>query len=82
MLPDDLVQRLVEQMRGGVVRHRREAHGPRHDGADAVAGGETVTLEEQRLVVAEAVRRAQLARAPVSSCSMKPASVTCPPPSG
>src|SRR5439155_710606 len=36
------------------------AHAPRDDGAHAVALGEALTLEEERLVVVEPVRLAQL----------------------
>src|SRR5512132_2347425 len=55
-----VLQRLVQQMRRGVVRHRREADRPRHARANAIARGETGPLEQQRLVVLEAVGLAQL----------------------
>ena len=48
-----------------------------------IALGEALALERQHLVVAGSrVAATSSARAPVSSCSMKPASVTWPPPSG
>ena len=53
VLAEHAPQRLVEEVRRRVVRHRREAHRPRHDGADAVAGGEALALEDEHLVVAE-----------------------------
>ena len=60
VVAEHLPQRLVEQVRGGVVRHRREADAPRDDRLDAVAGREPVTAEEEHLVVAEAVRLDEL----------------------
>ncbi len=40
VVAEHLLERLVEQVRRGVVRGRREADLPRHDGAHAVARGE------------------------------------------
>ncbi len=48
-------QRLVQEVGRGVVRHRREAHAPRHECLDAVALRKAFALEEQHLVVADAV---------------------------
>ena len=51
-----------------------------HDRAHAVTGREAVTLEEQRLVLARAVRRHELGAGPVL---LDPTLVeTWPPPSG
>ena len=36
VVPEHLLERLVEQVRSRVVRHRREAHTPRHARADAI----------------------------------------------
>ena len=53
VLAEHLAERGLEQVRRGVVRHRREADAPRHDGADAVAGREPVAAEDERLVAVE-----------------------------
>ena len=60
VLAEHVAQRLLQEVRGGVVRHRREPDAPRHDGLDAVAGREAGAAEDERLVVAEAVRLDQL----------------------
>ena len=52
-------QRLVQEVRSRVVRHRREAHAPRHDCLDAVAAREARALEQQRLVVVDPVGGAE-----------------------
>ena len=62
VLAEHLPQRLVEEMRRRVVRHRREPHRPRDDRADAIAGGEALALEDEHLVVADPVRLAQRRR--------------------
>ena len=62
MVAEHAAERLVQQVGGGVVRHRREADRPRHDGAHAVADGKTVALEREHLVVADP-RRAHKLRA-------------------
>ena len=54
VVAERLAERLVQEMRRRVVRHRREAVAPGHDGAHTVADGEALALEEQRLVVAGA----------------------------
>ena len=64
VLAEHVPQRLVQQMRPRVVRHRREADAPRHDRAHAVARGESGAAQEQRLVVAEAVRLDELGARP------------------
>src|SRR3712207_117017 len=53
-------KRLVEEVSRGVVRHRREADAPGNDGPHAVAFGEPLTGEDERLVVAEAMPRNEL----------------------
>ena len=63
VVAEHLLQRLVQEVRRRVVRHRREAHLPRHDGLHAVARREALAAEEEHLVLAEAVRRRELARA-------------------
>ena len=57
MRAEPLPQRGVQQVRGRVVRHRREPAGPVHDRAGALALAELAldVLERDRLVVAEAV---------------------------
>src|SRR5581483_11464723 len=45
----------VQEMRRRVVRHRREASAPRHDRTHAVAGGKPAPLEDEYLVVLEAI---------------------------
>ena len=55
VIAEHLAEGLLEQVRGGVVRHRREADAPRDDRADAAAGGETGAAEHQHLVVADPV---------------------------
>ena len=66
VVAEHVAQRLLEQVRRGVVRHRREPHRPGHDRAHPVAGGEALALEEQRLVAVEAERLAQARLAPRS----------------
>ena len=56
MLAEHLAERCLQQVRRGVVRHRREADAPRHDRADAIAAREARTAKEEDLVVVEAVR--------------------------
>ncbi len=83
VLTEHLAERGLQEVRRRVVRHRREAHAPRHDRPHAVARGESVAAEEKRLVVVEAVRVDELgARRGVSSSSIQPWSVTWPPPAG
>ena len=83
VLAEHLLQRLVQEVRRGVIRHRREAHRPGHDRAHAHPRREALALEGQHLVVVRSrVAATSSARAPVSSFSMKPASVTWPPPAG
>ncbi len=60
VLAEHLAQALVQKVRPGVVRHRREAHRPRDGRLHAVARGEAGPLEQQRLVAVVAVRLAQL----------------------
>jgi hypothetical protein len=60
VIAEDVAKRLVEQVRRGVVRHRREADAPGDDGLHAVAGREPPAPEEERLVVPEAIRLDQL----------------------
>ena len=74
VLAEHLAERLVQEVRRGVVRHRREAHRPRDDGLHAVAGGEALALEDEHLVVADADRLAQL-RAGAGLVVLDPAGV-------
>ncbi len=60
VVAEHLLQHLVQEMRRGVVRHRRVADVPRHDGADAVALGEARALEDELLVVLEPQRLDEL----------------------
>ena len=56
MVAEHLTERRVQQMRRGVVRHRREPVAPVDDGLDARTGLERRTLAErddEHLVVAE-----------------------------
>ena len=80
VVAEHLLERLVQEVGCRVVGHRRKAHLPRDDRANAVAGGEALALEEEHLVLAEAIRGDELGRAP--SCSIHPWSLTWPPPSG
>ena len=81
VIAERFLERLVQKVRGGVVRHRREAVCPGDDGANAVADGEAFALEEQRLVVAGAHGTDELGpRAGVLVLDV-PVSDTCPPPS-
>src|SRR5207244_8481612 len=50
----------MQQMRRSVVRHRRETNCPRHDRAHAVTLGELAALQEEHLILLEAIRVAQL----------------------
>ena len=55
VVAEHVSQRLLQEVRAGVVRHRREANGPRHARADAIARGEARPAEEERLVALEAI---------------------------
>ena len=57
---EHLPERLVEEVRGRVVRHRREAVRPGDDGTDAVADREALAAEREHLVVADARRAHEL----------------------
>ena len=59
---------------------KRTFHGD--DRLDAVALGEALAAEDELLVVLEAQRLDELARARRSSFSMQPVSATWPPPAG
>ena len=56
VLAEHLAERRLQEVRRGVVRHRREADAPRDDRPHAVAGREALAAEEQHLVAVEAVR--------------------------
>jgi hypothetical protein len=60
MLPEHLLERLVQKMRSCVVRHRRKAHLPRDDSLHAVTPGEALAPEDESLVVPEAECRNEL----------------------
>ena len=64
MVAENVLQRLVEQVRRGVVRHCGKADAPRDDCLHAVAGGKAAAAQKQRLVVAEAVRLDELGPRP------------------
>src|SRR5439155_14794099 len=68
-----LLQHLVEEVGRRVVRHRRIADGPRHDGADAVAFPEAITLKDELLVVHEPQRVDEVGARAV--CLLDPAGV-------
>ena len=83
VLAEHLAQRRVQEVRRRVVRHRREAHAPGDHRAHAVAGREALRPRKVSTWSSPTrTARSSSARAPVSSCSMKPVSVTWPPPSG
>ena len=60
VLAQHLVQRLVQEMRARVVRHRRVADRPRDDCANARSFGEPFSSEREDLVVADPGRPDQL----------------------
>ena len=60
VLAEHVAQRLVQEVRRGVVRHRREADGPGDNSSNPVAFGKRVTLEEQHLILLEPVGLSQL----------------------
>ncbi len=60
VVAEHVAQRLVQEVRARVVRHRREAHRPRHARANAIARGEARAAEEKRLIVLEPVRLDEL----------------------
>jgi hypothetical protein len=60
VLAEDRAERLVEQVRRRVIRHRREAHLPGDDGPDAVARRKALAAEHERLVAAEPKRGLEL----------------------
>src|SRR5205085_5425597 len=75
VVAEDVAQRLMEKMRCRVVRHRREAHAPRHDGADAIAFRKTVAVEQEDLIVPEAVRVTKLGARPRIAVELDPARI-------
>ena len=60
VVAEDVAQRLVEEVRRRVVRHRREADLPGDDGLDAVARREAFAVEEEHLVLADPIRLFEL----------------------
>src|SRR6266508_2160687 len=60
VLAQYVAKRLVQEVCGGVVRHRREAVLPGDDGPDAVARRKAVAPEGQHLVVPDPGRPHQL----------------------
>ena len=60
VVAEHVLQRLVQQVRRRVVRHRRKAHAPGNDGPHAVALGEAVPLDQQHLIVLEPICIAQV----------------------
>jgi hypothetical protein len=60
VVAEDVLKRFVEEVCSRVIRNRREAHVPRHEGANPVALREALPLEEQDLIVLEAIRLAEL----------------------
>ena len=60
VVAEHLAQALVQEMRAGVVRLRREADVPRHDRLDAVALREALAAEDELLVGLEAQRLDEL----------------------
>ena len=60
VLAEHLPQALVQQMRAGVVRLRREADAPRYDRLHAVALREALAAEDELLVRLEAQRLDEL----------------------
>ena len=55
MVSEHVTKSLVEQVGRGVVGHRRKANLPGDDGANTVALGEALAVEEEHLVVADPV---------------------------
>ncbi len=56
VIAEHLAKRLMDEMRAGVIRHRRETHRPRNPCADTIAGGEARSTKQEHLVVLEAIR--------------------------
>ncbi len=56
VVAEHLAKRGLEQVRRGVVRHRREADAPRNDRADAIPRREARAAEDERLVGLEPER--------------------------
>src|SRR5215207_2099313 len=54
VVAEHLLERLVQEVRGRVIGHRRETHLPGNHRFDAIAGSEALAAEEQRLVLTEA----------------------------
>ena len=75
VVAEHLAERRLEQMRGRVVRHRREADAPRDDRADAIAGGEALAAKDERLVAVEPVRVDELGPRPGVVVALDPALV-------
>jgi two-component system CheB/CheR fusion protein len=51
VVAEDVLERLVQEMRRGVIGHRRETGAPVDDGAHAIALGEALAFEGQDLLV-------------------------------
>ena len=60
MLAEHVLQRLVQEVGGGVVRHRRKPDRPRHDRSYARPKLEPLAAERQHLVVVEPGRAEEL----------------------
>ena len=59
VVAEDVLERLVQEMRRGVVGHGREAGVPVDDSADTIALGEALALEGQDLLVTEPIGGAE-----------------------
>ena len=75
VVAENVPQRLMQQVRRRVVRHRRKAHAPRHGGPHPVALGEIASFEEQYLIVLEPVCVAQLGTRRLIAVELDPSGV-------
>src|SRR6266511_5615132 len=76
MVAQDVLERLVEEVRRGVVRHGREPDAPGHDRTHAVAFAEPLAFEQQRLVVLQAVRLAERPASAAAVVGLDPAGIS------
>ena len=83
VVAEHVPQRLMQEVRPRVVRHRREAQAPRHARTNAISCGEPGAAEQEHLIRSSLYASTSSATvAESSSSSIVPASVTWPPPAG
>src|SRR6185437_5906384 len=75
VVAEHVSQRLVQEMRRGVIGHRRVADSPGHHRANTISGSEALALEQQRLVVLKPIGIAELGTRAAPVVTLDPACV-------